>query len=594
MSKRLIQTLRRKISEGCHVSGSMLNLAILALCGRGVRAPEADGAPSRRLDPPRVVAVRLLSGPKVARYGIAEYALEVAGRCDDPYDPAKFALDARVVAPSGRRLTVPGFLYQAQRRTTGRATLPIPISSTDALAAGKAAPTRTTDDAEILVPVGKPEWRVRFAPVETGTYRLEFAVRNPQGTARADGDPERRGGEGRLRTRLAARRAVLRPGRRLALLAHRRERRLGGAARDPRLRGLASEARRGGRELGAGLALAALGHLCDRAADAWDVRPGERLAARRGARPRAAERHPARPLHRLVQHPTRPRELAGVGAFAPTPPAEEARRLLGPTPRRRGATATSFATSSRATARTPRRWAGSSGTRSTAPPTTPPRPVLDWHARMAAYLHGIDPYGHPVTTSFGGNGEGRGRPRGLRPGGNRLRPEPPLRRPGPRPRRPRGADPAGIDRQAAFRGRGGGRRLGRPLGRRSEGRPGSRPDLGEPRGRGGGRGDAVVVGLVRRAARPLRPVRRNGPLHEGDRLRPRGLPPYVAGHRLPQQGRANAGRRGADDGRRGLGSRALQRAADGVRHIWGHGRAAPRAGPAGRRQPRRPAQSGHL
>ena len=35
-------------------------------------------------------------------------------------------------------------------------------------------------------------------------------------------------------------------------------------------------------------------------------------------------------------------------------------------------------------------------------------PIRAWHSRMADYLHRIDPYGHPVTTSYGGSGEGAG------------------------------------------------------------------------------------------------------------------------------------------------------------------------------------------
>ena len=79
---------------------------------------------------------------------------------------------------------VPGFLYRPYKRSMGRATLPIAVPSTAAVASGKSSPTRTFDWAERLDPSGPSEWRVRFAPTEVGAYRLEFVLRTRTGLAR--------------------------------------------------------------------------------------------------------------------------------------------------------------------------------------------------------------------------------------------------------------------------------------------------------------------------------------------------------------------------------------------------------------------------
>lgn len=136
---------------------------------------------------PAILAIKPLTSARLAQYQMSEYTVRLQGEYKDPYDPADIALDLRVQTPSGKRLSIPGFLYQPYRRTIGRATQPIPISSTDALAAGKISPTRTVDNAEIMVASGDAEWRVRFAPREVGTHRLEFVLRTRNGVARRSG-----------------------------------------------------------------------------------------------------------------------------------------------------------------------------------------------------------------------------------------------------------------------------------------------------------------------------------------------------------------------------------------------------------------------
>ncbi len=358
-------------------------------------------------DAPQIVALRVPAAPRVARYAMAEYALAVEGRCDDPYDPARFALDARVVAPSGRRIDVPGFFYQAQTRTIGRATLPIPVSSTDAVAAGKAALTHTSDDAEILAPVGGPEWRVRFTPTEVGTYRLEFVARNSSGVARRSVTLRVGPGRGGF-VRVSSR-----DGRYFALDDGTSYWPLGenvAWAGPPGLRDYedwlprlgAAGANWGRVWLSPPWATFALeservGQID--LANAWRLDDVLDLAQKQGIRLALCldsynvlrdrvswpewERSPQR---RILKRPA---------DFWTDPEAARLyRNKLRYLVARYGAYASTMGWEF---------WNEVDGVAEYAA-----SPVRDWHARMAAYLHAIDPYRHPVTTSFGGSGEGAG------------------------------------------------------------------------------------------------------------------------------------------------------------------------------------------
>lgn len=126
-------------------------------------------------------------GSKVARFRPAELAVGLSATYDNPFDPAQVTLDAVVTDPRGRRRTIPGFLYRPYVRSTGRVTLPIAISSTEALAAGKASPTETKEDGERLTPAGPPEWRLRITPAEVGVHQIEVVLKTSQGVVRKGG-----------------------------------------------------------------------------------------------------------------------------------------------------------------------------------------------------------------------------------------------------------------------------------------------------------------------------------------------------------------------------------------------------------------------
>jgi hypothetical protein len=73
----------------------------------------ASGAawPSARANRPEIRSLRLLT-PRIQRYGHVELSAEVDGEWENPFDPDQIDLRACFTAPSGVRLTVPGFWYQ--------------------------------------------------------------------------------------------------------------------------------------------------------------------------------------------------------------------------------------------------------------------------------------------------------------------------------------------------------------------------------------------------------------------------------------------------------------------------------------------------
>lgn len=99
------------------------------------------------------------------RYGRLELTVDLGATYDNPYDPDDIALDAIFTTPSGKELTVPGFLMVEQQR-------------------------EVLDDNELMVPQDNGVWKVRFAPVETGRYGYQLRLRDRTGTVT--------GGEGSL------------------------------------------------------------------------------------------------------------------------------------------------------------------------------------------------------------------------------------------------------------------------------------------------------------------------------------------------------------------------------------------------------------
>jgi hypothetical protein len=101
-----------------------------------------------------------VAAPRVPRYGRVEWTVRLSGTYDNPFDPDDVSLEARVTAPSGKAVTVPGFLYRSYHRS---------------LTAG----------AETLAPAGEPEWKIRYAASEVGTHRAVVRLRDRTGAVEA-------------------------------------------------------------------------------------------------------------------------------------------------------------------------------------------------------------------------------------------------------------------------------------------------------------------------------------------------------------------------------------------------------------------------
>ncbi len=111
--------------------------------------------------PARVTSVRVPSEATPV-YGEAELAIECDGEWVNPFDPADVQVDAVIRTPSGRELRVPGFYLRdfSRARVEGR---------------------------EVLEPTGVEGWRVRFAPTEPGRHVGRIVL--DDGESRAESEP---------------------------------------------------------------------------------------------------------------------------------------------------------------------------------------------------------------------------------------------------------------------------------------------------------------------------------------------------------------------------------------------------------------------
>ncbi len=89
---------------------------------------------------------------QLRRYETLEVGVDLDAAYDNPFDPDQIAVDAEIVSPSGKRMTLPGFFTQEFERV------------------------KEDGRAERLRKVGDPYFAVRFTPTETGTYRYRIVV----------------------------------------------------------------------------------------------------------------------------------------------------------------------------------------------------------------------------------------------------------------------------------------------------------------------------------------------------------------------------------------------------------------------------------
>jgi uncharacterized repeat protein (TIGR01451 family) len=98
------------------------------------------------------------AGTDVGQYDIWTARFTTNRTFTNPFDPHEVLAEATVTMPGGATLTVPGFWYQEHS-------------------------TSFDGSIETYVPVGDPEWRVRFAPPDIGDYSVILSVRTPSEAA---------------------------------------------------------------------------------------------------------------------------------------------------------------------------------------------------------------------------------------------------------------------------------------------------------------------------------------------------------------------------------------------------------------------------
>ena len=96
------------------------------------------------------------SAAQVPQYGKLELKVEVAASYDNPFDPDQVRLDADFTSPSGKHVNVPGFFMVDFRR-------------------------QVLPQAELLAPNDSGSWKIRFTPREIGRYSWRLTLADHSG-----------------------------------------------------------------------------------------------------------------------------------------------------------------------------------------------------------------------------------------------------------------------------------------------------------------------------------------------------------------------------------------------------------------------------
>jgi hypothetical protein len=123
-------------------------------------APFVDSARNREAEPVKFLNMTTLpstawgeSGtlPRVGLYDSFIVRFDLNREVRNPFDPTEADIEAEIVTPSKKTFKTHAFWYQDFERSPRFA-------------------------AESLVPVGRPEWRVRFSPREAGVHRIRLSI----------------------------------------------------------------------------------------------------------------------------------------------------------------------------------------------------------------------------------------------------------------------------------------------------------------------------------------------------------------------------------------------------------------------------------
>ncbi len=77
--------------------------------------------------------------------------IRLDGNISDPFDENEVSIKSEVVLPDGRKWNIQAFFYQDYERSLA-------------------------NDMEVLVPSGKPYWKLRFTPILEGEYSVNLYV----------------------------------------------------------------------------------------------------------------------------------------------------------------------------------------------------------------------------------------------------------------------------------------------------------------------------------------------------------------------------------------------------------------------------------
>jgi hypothetical protein len=102
-----------------------------------------------------------VSSQKVPLYGLLELDLNVTGNFKNPFNPDEIEVSALIETPKGETIEVPAFYYQEFKR-------------------------ELVEGRETLTPMGEPYWKIRFTPMEAGTYKLHVLLRTASHTVTSE------------------------------------------------------------------------------------------------------------------------------------------------------------------------------------------------------------------------------------------------------------------------------------------------------------------------------------------------------------------------------------------------------------------------
>lgn len=98
---------------------------------------------------------------EAGQFDRVEFKVDFQGSWNNPFDSTEVTLDASITTPSGKTLSMPGFLYRPFERIE-------------------------ENGSETLKPAGAPEWRIRFCPTEAGAHVMTLKGKDRTGEVHGD------------------------------------------------------------------------------------------------------------------------------------------------------------------------------------------------------------------------------------------------------------------------------------------------------------------------------------------------------------------------------------------------------------------------